>query len=112
MENVIVLRPKTIQLTGFVYNGLTDLANLIKFVGKTPQINADMSLNFKKQVVTENTVVFVNQFGDVINVIPVEKVQENFEVVKSLKFTPEHENKVIEKPVKTKKEKKAKENKK
>jgi len=116
MEKIVILRPKTIQLTGFVYNGLTDLADLIKFVGKTPQINANLTLNFKKQVVAENCIVFRNEYGEVTNVLPVEKVGDNFDVVKSLNFAPEHELtpvervKVIkEKGTKSKKAPKAKE---
>lgn len=97
MEKIVVIRPKTVQMVGFVYESISDLTNLIKFVGKSPLILTDMTLMFKKVAVKEPCVVFANSFGEVTNVLPPEKIEENFEVVKNLKFAPEYENKVVEK---------------
>lgn len=108
MKNIILVRPKTVEQFGFLYGGFNDLPALIKFVGKTPTINQDMTISFKKVVVKIGDVVFRNSFGEVTNTMTEDKVKENFEVVKTLDFAPEYDNKVTEKVVvvkeKTKKE--------
>jgi hypothetical protein len=109
MKNVLILKPKTNELTGFQYNDQNDLENLIKFVGSAPVVKIEsgkMQLLFKKQVVRPGTVVFRNGFGEVTNVMEIPKVIETFDISKTLDFAPDHVNTVTEK-VKVVKEKKA-----
>lgn len=111
MKNLIVIKPKTQEYTCFVYGSSADLENLIKFVGKSPAIgfeNGKMTLSYKKQVIKEGTVIFRDSLGNVTNVIPVEKVNEYYEIIKESDFTPADGANIPAQAAKEKKEKKAK----
>lgn len=115
-ENLVSIKPKTIEQIGFVYNGTEDLPNLIKFVGKSPTLEiskttGQLEVCYRKTVIKEGTVVFRNSFGEVTHTLTPEQIAEKFEVVAYLEFKPENAN-VIQEKVKVIPEKKQKEAKK
>jgi hypothetical protein len=100
MKNLIVIRPKTTEQTGFRYIGLESLAELIKFVGKMPTIQMNTSnvpeLSFKKKIVKPGDLVFRNSFGEVTHTLTEQEVLSGFEIVKEIEFSETDINKVQE----------------
>lgn len=97
MKNIILIRPKTIEQIGFCYGGFEDLPALIKFVGSAPTINIDLTLNFKKVNVKIHDIVFRNYFGEVTHTTTEDKLNEGYEIVNTLDYAPEYDNKVTPK---------------
>lgn len=113
MENIIVIKPKTQTYTCFVYGSVSDLENLIRFVGKSPAIGFEsgkMVVSYKKTKITEGSVIFRDAVGNVTNVQPIDKVKENYELVSVNVFSDEFVNNVPEQaaPKTPKADKKAK----
>jgi hypothetical protein len=108
---ILVASPKTTTETVFVYKSLSDLENLIAFVGSAPQVKVEkgvMILNYKKHEIKPNTVVFRNSFGEVVHTLPAEKFAENYEIRKEVEFSKDYINKVAVKPVKERKPRESK----
>jgi hypothetical protein len=107
-KSAVVLKPKSTPELCFIYRGMADLKNLIQFVGSRPIINEDMSIQIKKTVIPENSVIWRNPYGEVTKCMTFEQAFNSFEIAASNDFDSKFANKVLEKPVKarTKKEKK------
>lgn len=106
--NIILVAPKVRTVLLFIYRTIADLPNLIKFVGRTPLINEDMSLNFRKVNVKPGDVIERNSFGDIVKVYDAKELEQNFELRGTYNFASEHHNKVVEKPKRERKEKEKK----
>lgn len=100
-KNCVALKPKSVAVTAFVYRDLSDLKNLILFVGNRPLINPDTSLQFKKQTVKENSVVMRNAYGEVTEVLSYDDAANKYDIAAQHDFTAADANKVQEKPVRT-----------
>jgi hypothetical protein len=86
-------------ITVFLYSGIEDIPNLIKFVGHPPVINLDMSLQYKKTVIIPGNLIEVNTFGDIVRVIPsIDELEKTFEVRSSSEWNEQNANKVQVKP--------------
>jgi hypothetical protein len=94
--SIVIIAPKVRLTTVFHYKGIEDIPNLIKFVGKAPIINLDMSLQFKKFIIVPDSYVEVNSFGDVVKVIPAGDLEKFYEVREVSEWIDAAENKVIE----------------
>jgi hypothetical protein len=104
----LVISPKTIKEQAFIYRSISDLENLIGFVGTTPKVDIDkgkMVLTFRKHIVTDNSLILRNAYGEVTNVMTLENANKIYDIVAQSEFLPEHKNKVV---VKVKPEKKVK----
>jgi len=103
MKSIIIVRPKTISLTGFLFTGMESLADLIKFVGKPPVIQMNVKnepeLSYKKTIIPAGSVVFVDTFGNVTNVLTPEQVAERFDVIEETDFSEKNVNKIIPKVI-------------
>jgi len=100
----LVIRPKTVVTQAFHYTGIADLENLIGFVGSAPKVNVDkgnLVLSFGKYNIKENTIITRTPFGEVQRVMTPAEANELFEIAAESEFKPEHKNKVVTKPVKT-----------
>lgn len=103
-----VIVPKTKAELCFKYTGTVDLENLISFVGVKPSIDFEKGKivpRFKKIVVTENSYVFRNTYGEV-RTMDEKTFNANFDVQAVKDYAAEYANKVQAKEVKTKEPKK------
>jgi len=91
-KNVLVIAPKTVKQTCFLFRGMQDLQNLIRFVGKPPRITENMTLIFNRHEVKPNCAVVVNDFSEVIKVIFEKELKENYDLISSVHFGKEHYN--------------------
>lgn len=95
MENksqIVVIAPKVRLSTMFHYVGFEDVPNLIKFVGRSPVLNLDMSLQYKKVIIVPDSYVEVNGFGDVLKVIPAADLEKHYEVRELLDWNEQNAN--------------------
>lgn len=102
----VVLKPKTIPEQGFIYRSLSDLENLIGFVGVAPKVNVEkgkMIISFGKAIIPEGSLVFRTIYGTVSHVMSLDKANEVYEIAAQSEFKPEHKNKVQDKPARVKK---------
>lgn len=97
-KSALVVRPKSVNEMAFIYRNFSDLKNLVKFVGSKPSIDEEGNLYFRKQMIADNSVIFRNSYGQVTEVLPLEKAEEKYEIVADSEFKPEHANTVTEKP--------------
>jgi len=97
----VILKTKVIPTMAFIYRGFPDLENLIKFVGSRPMINGDMTLQFKKTIVPNNSVVLRNQYGEIVKVMTFADAADTYDIAAQSDFRPEDSNKVVIKEVKT-----------
>ena len=97
----VILKTKVIPTMAFIYRGFPDLENLIKFVGSRPMINGDMTLQFKKTIVPNNSVVLRNQYGEIVKVMTFADAADTYDIAAQSDFRPEDSNKVVAKEVKT-----------
>ena len=100
---VLTVRYKSPEFLVLHYRGLQDLENLIKFVGKSPVINADMTLKYKKQVIKNDCYVFVNDYGDVTKVVSLSELKLGFDCSPLRNLEKEDHNIIKEREVKSKK---------
>jgi hypothetical protein len=63
MSNLKKLTFKVVPKIGYMYEGISDIAGLIKFVGTPPLINADLSLSYKKQQIKPGDIVILDENG-------------------------------------------------
>lgn len=98
-KSALVVRPKSVNEMAFIYRNFSDLKNLVKFVGSKPSIDEEGNLYFRKQMIADNSVIFRNSYGQVTDVLPLEKAEEKYEIVADSEFKPEHANTIQEKPV-------------
>jgi hypothetical protein len=105
LGKVLKIAPMVSEKLVFNYTGLIDLPNLIRFVGKTPLINSDMSLQFKKQIVKAGDTLEVNSFGEVIKIYSQDELKASWELKGVMDFSDEHVNKIREKPPQVRKPK-------
>lgn len=94
IKNVLTVRYKSPEFLVFHYRDLQDLENLIKFVGKTPQINADMTLKYKKQIIKNDTYVFRNEYGDVTKIVTKDELKLGYDCSPLSEFTESHVNQI------------------
>jgi hypothetical protein len=99
-KNAVILKTKVVPEMAYIYRGFNDLKNLILFVGSKPMINGDMSLQFRKVVVPENSVVMRNKYGEIVRVLTFEQAALLYDIAAQSDFRPEDENKVVAKEVK------------
>jgi hypothetical protein len=79
-DQILVIAPKVRLTTVFHYTGIDDITNLIKFVGRPPVINLDMSLQYKKTVIIPDSFIEVNSFGEVVKVITPDDLEKLYEI--------------------------------
>ena len=105
-DQILVIAPKVRLTTVFHYTGIDDITNLIKFVGRPPVINLDMSLQYKKTVIVPDSYVEVNSFGEVVKVISPGDLEKFYEVRTVSEWTEQAANLLLNKPPTSKKGKK------
>ena len=98
----LILKAKVVPIEGFNYKSIADLENLIGFVGTEPKVKVaagtgKLIIMFGKNEIKDNSVVFRNSYGEVVNVMSYDKAAEIFDIAAQSEFLPEHKNKVIEK---------------
>ena len=81
MAKLIIVKPRTIERLGFVYQGYEDLQSLINFVGKAPQINEKGELFYKKHVINNNSVIFKDTEGNITGVMSRQSIESAFDLV-------------------------------
>jgi hypothetical protein len=96
--NIVVIAPKVRLTTVFHYTGIEDIPNLVRFVGRPPVINLDMSLQYKKTIITPGNYIEVNSFGEVVKVITPEDLAKFYEVREVSEWNEQNANKVQNKP--------------
>lgn len=106
MSKILVLKPKAPEVQVFVYENENDLAQLISFVGKKPTVDVENGkpiFMFRKQVIKNGSIVFRNEFGDVVRVLSIEEMESLYDVENTYDYTIKaHGNVVKAKEVKTK----------
>jgi len=98
----IIIKPKTVSKQAFNYKSLTDLENLIGFVGTEPKVkvvSGKMLIIFGKHEIKENSIILRNSFGQVTDVMDYDRANELYEITAQSEFKAEHKNKVTAKPV-------------
>jgi hypothetical protein len=98
----LIINPKTVSKQAFHYQHLTDLENLIGFVGTEPKVkivNGKMVIIFGKHEIKEGTIILRNSFGQVTDVLTYEQANDLYEIKAQSEFKAEHKNKVVQKPV-------------
>lgn len=89
-KQLVILRPSSTEVLGFIYHDFSDLKNLIKFVGTRPTIDEEGKLWFRKLQVPDNSVVIRDAFGQVTNVMNYETASTKFTLVSDSDFLPAH----------------------
>ena len=105
MSKVLNLKPKAPEVLGFVYENATDLADLIAFVGKKPVVdveNGKTIFMFRKHIIKDGSVVFRNEYGDVVKVMSIEEMETVYDVENTFDFSGKVHTNVVK--VKVKKE--------
>jgi len=86
----IVLKPKTKPEMAMVYRGLQDLKSLILFVGSKPVLNADATIQYRKHIVKDNSVIFRNANGQVSKILSFEEASKVYEIIADSEFSQTH----------------------
>ena len=86
----VVIKPKTKNELVMIYRGLQDLKSLILFVGSRPVLNADASIQYKKFIIADNSVVFRNGNGQVSKVMTFEEAENLYDIAADSFFKNEH----------------------
>ena len=94
-KQVVAIRPLS-QSTkvGFLFTDFSDLKKLVLFVGKKPQIDENGDLFYKKFKITNNSLIIRDSFGNVTEVLELEKAAEHYEVLESHSFSETDINEV------------------
>lgn len=93
-SNIMVVSPKVKSELCLRFVDLNDLPALISFVGTSPTINPDMSLQFKKQTVKPGSYIFRNEYGEVTAVKSEKEMEASFELRADQAYTDKFANKV------------------
>ena len=105
MSKILVLKPKSPEVQAFVYENEMDQANLIAFVGKRPVLdieNGKTVLLYRKNKIVPGSIVFRNEFGDVVKVLTIEEMENIYDVENTYDFTAKaHVNVVKSKEIKS-----------
>lgn len=108
MSKILVLKPKAPEVQGFVYENEMDQANLIAFVGKRPVLdieNGKTVLFYRKSKIIPGSIVFRNEYGDVVKVLTIEEAEAIYDIENTFDFTLKaHANVVKTKEAKSKKD--------
>jgi len=100
--NIMIIAPVVSEKVVFHYRDMSDLKNLIAFVGRNPIILDNMNLKFKKVEVCEGDYLVVNKFGEVTEKLTEEQMQAGYELKHVLEYSEKFKNKVEEKTKKVK----------
>lgn len=80
----IIIAPKTIKVQGFIYRGVADLENLVRFLGVPPKVifeKGKMVYQFGKIIVPDNSIVLRSAYGEVTMVMDYKTANEKFDLV-------------------------------
>ena len=97
----LLLKPKTTATQAFIYHNISDIENLIGFVGTSPKVAMDkgvMILSFGKMTIKDQSVIMRNAYGEVTKVLTLDEANDQYDISASSDFLPEHKNKIIDKP--------------
>jgi hypothetical protein len=79
----LVLAPKTVKVQAFIYRSISDLENLISFIGTAPKVNIDkgkMVISFGKAIVPDGSVVLRSAYGEVTQVMNFEQAANLYDI--------------------------------
>jgi hypothetical protein len=101
----LVLAPKTLKVQAFIYKGLTDLENLISFIGTAPKVNIEkgkMIISFGKSSVPDNSVILRTAYGEVLSVMTFDQAADKYDIAAQRDYDKAKDaNVLVPKPVKT-----------
>jgi hypothetical protein len=103
----LVLAPKTVKEQAFIYRTVADLENLIRFLGTSPKVvfeKGKLSYQFGKQVISDNSVITRNVYGNVVNCMTFAQANEKYDIAAQRDFDNAKDSQTPQaKPVKVKK---------
>jgi hypothetical protein len=80
----LVLSPKTVKIQAFIYKGVNDLENLVRFLGVAPKVifeKGKMSYQFGKIIIPDNSVITRTIYGDIILCLTLDQANERFDII-------------------------------
>ncbi len=80
----LVISPKTTKTQAFIYRGVNDLENLVRFLGVAPKVifeKGKMNYQFGKVIVPDNSLITRSVYGDIILCLTLEQANERFDIV-------------------------------
>jgi hypothetical protein len=101
-KQYLIINPKTVSKQAFHYQSISDLENLIGFVGTEPKVKivtGKMVVVFGKHEIKDKSIILRNSYGQVTDVLSYEQANELYDIKAQSEFKAEHKNKVIQKPV-------------
>jgi hypothetical protein len=106
----IIIAPKTVKVQAFIYKGVSDLENLVWFLGVTPKVlfeKGKMVYQFGKTIVPDNSIVMRNSFGEVTQVLNYADADKNYDLIAQREYDAAKDSQTpIAKPKKTRTPKK------
>jgi hypothetical protein len=79
----LVLSPKTVKIQAFIYRGVQDLENLVRFLGVTPKVifeKGKMSYQFGKKIISDNSVITRSIYGDILLCMTLSEANERYDI--------------------------------
>jgi hypothetical protein len=79
----LVLSPKTIKVQAFIYRGVNDLENLVRFLGVAPKVifeKGKMNYQFGKLIVPDNSVITRSIYGDILLCMTLSEANDRYDI--------------------------------
>jgi len=80
----IIIAPRTVKVQGFIYRGVADLENLIRFLGVAPKVlfeKGKMLYQFGKVTVPDGSVVLRSAYGEIVRVMTYEVANKEYDLI-------------------------------
>lgn len=88
--NLHLIQSKVKPELCFNYRGMEDIPDLIGFVGVSPTINPDLSLQVKKQTIKPGSFILRNEYGNITKVLTSDELEKSFEIRSSKPYSSEY----------------------
>lgn len=103
----LVLTPKTVPIQAFLYRGVNDLENLVRFLGIAPRVlfeKGKMQYQFGKVIVPDESVVTRNAYGEILLCLSIKDANDRYDIKAQREFDNAKDSQVVvPKPKKVKK---------
>ena len=79
----LVITPRTLPFQAFLYMGVQDLENLVRFLGVGPRVlfeKGKMTYQFGKVVVPDGSVITRNIYGEVVLCLSLKDANEKYDI--------------------------------
>jgi hypothetical protein len=82
-QQSLILSPKTVKKQAFIYRSVSDLENLVRFLGVAPKVifeKGKMNYQFGKLIVPDNSVITRTVYGDIDLCMSLSEANEKYDI--------------------------------